>query len=53
MQSTVVMFARKPLPRPVLQPPGRSRRSLLARLRDQIAILRAIDFDDCPPRIRL
>lgn len=45
MQNAVVMFARKPLPRPVLQPLRRTRRSPLARLRDQIAILRMIDFD--------
>lgn len=41
MQSAVVMFARKPLARPLLWP----RRSLLARLRDQIAILRTINID--------
>ncbi len=45
MQSTVVMFARKPLPRPLLQPMRRTTRGLLARLRDQIAILHMIDFD--------
>lgn len=45
MQSTIVMFARKPLPRPIYQPSRRPRRNLLARLRDQIAILRMIDLD--------
>lgn len=44
MQNTVLMFARKPLP-PVDQPRQRPWPSLLTRLRNQIAILRAIDFD--------
>lgn len=44
MQSAVVMFARKSLARPLLQL-RRPRRSLLGRLRDQIAILRMINID--------
>lgn len=45
MQSTVVMFDRKPEPRSLPQSPQRPRRTLLARFRDQIAILRMIDLD--------
>jgi hypothetical protein len=46
MQGAVVMFARKPLPRPASRRPARrSRRSFLARLRDDIAIMRMIKLD--------
>lgn len=46
MQSTVVMFARKPLPgAPHRRPSRRTRRHLLARLRDDIAIMRTIKID--------
>jgi hypothetical protein len=45
MQSTVVMFARKPQSRPASQPARRTRRNLLARLRDDILIMRTIGFD--------
>lgn len=47
MQPTVLMFARKPPARPAgrLQAARRSRRRLLARLRDDIAIMRAIKVD--------
>lgn len=45
MQSAIVMFSRKPLPRLTLQSSRRPRRNLLTRLRDQIAILRLLDLD--------
>lgn len=45
MQSTVVMLALKPQPRPAHRPARRSRRKMLARLRDDIAIMRAIKID--------
>lgn len=45
MQSTVLMYARKPLPHPAFQPTRRTRRSLLAQLRDHIEIMRMIGFD--------
>lgn len=45
MQTNVVMFARKPLLRPALQPAWRIRRGLLARIRDDIRTRRSNDFD--------
>lgn len=45
MQPAVLMYARKPLPRPAFQPARRGRRNLLTRLRDEITILRTIEFD--------
>lgn len=45
MQSIVVMFARKPLPQPAFRRVRRTRRSRLARLRDDISIMRAIKLD--------
>lgn len=45
MQVNVVMLARKPHSRSGAMPVRRTRRGLLARLRDEIIILRTIDFD--------
>lgn len=45
MQTAIVMFSRKPRPRPALQSSRRPRRNLLTRLREQIAILRLLDVD--------
>lgn len=45
MQSTVVMFARKPMPRSPFRRARRTRHGLLARLRDDITIMRTIGFD--------
>lgn len=45
MQTAIVMFSRKPRPRPALQSSRRPRRNLLTRLREQIAFLRLLDVD--------
>jgi hypothetical protein len=45
MQSAIVMFSRKPRSIRTLQSSRRPRRNLLTRLREQISILRLLDFD--------
>lgn len=45
MQSTVLIFARKPLPQPAFRRMRQMRRGRLARLRDDIFIMRAIKRD--------
>lgn len=45
MHGTILALARKPLSQPVSRSTPRTRCSLLARLRDEIAILRTIRFD--------
>lgn len=45
MQNAIAMFARGHPPQPALLPMRRATRSILARLRDNIAILRTIGFD--------
>lgn len=45
MQHTVLMYARQPQPQTPMRELRRKRRSLLARLRDDIAIMRSIQID--------